>query len=193
MASEQFLKMINDLRRSRDDLLQIRENALSQGKAEEAKRVEAVLDERSPGWNRKRTRRGGATPTTVTFKGESAHFDTAKEAYVWLINKFLFAYPEVLDGEDWLRGFVAEGGRGARFFARDLASLFPTSSDRASDPSNYRRVGGGWLANLNLSNRQKFSVLCKLAAGAELSLGKDWDWDVEGKTPADLVDLADLL
>ena len=119
------------------------------------------------------------TPTTVRFREEEKTFPTAKDAYVWLIRKFTRDRPDVLRGEDWQRRFVAKG-RTVNYFAQDAKSLFPHSPHLANDPNMYTRLGDGWFANLNLSNRQKFGILSGFSAVADYTFEKDWNWFVEG-------------
>lgn len=138
---------------------------------------------------KRKSKSGGHTPTQVRFRTDDACFPTAKEAYVWLMGKFLWDKPDVLADEAWMKDFVAHG-QAANYFARSLVELFPASPHLASDPNMYTRLGRGWFANLNLSNKQKFSILSKFSAVAGYTFETDWDWRVEGEeTPKRLKDL----
>lgn len=179
MDLERFRDLVNDPRRTRDELKQMHRNALAKGKSELAHIAKLALDERFPGWDNRRKRSGGATPTVAAFRGEEMWFPSAKEAYVWLMGKFVWERPDVLGGELWKREFVAKGRR-VNYFARDLRSLFPHSLHLADDPQMYARLGNGWFADLNLSNQQKSNILHRFAAIAGFKYGEDWNWFVEG-------------
>ncbi len=180
MDRERFKSLVNDPRRTRQEIDQMRRNALDKGEIELAYLAEKALDNRFPGWNRGIRKAGGATPTLASFRGEERRFPMAKEAYVWLMDCFIRAKPEILEGPDWQKEFVAKG-RTVNYFDRDLKSLFRDSPHLADDPNNYTILGNGWFADLNLSNAQKFKNLCKFAAIAKFKFKTDWNWEVEGQ------------
>jgi len=112
-------------------------------------------------------------PTTVSFKGTKRDFSTSKEAYIWLIDKWFAAKPNLPE--------MIQHGRGVRYFARTPHKLFISSPDLAEKRSNYEPVSGGWFANTVLDNRLKFKILTGLAKLAGFKLGEDWTWDVLGE------------
>ena len=179
MNRERFRELVNDPRKTREEIEQMRINALNKGEIELAHIAKIALDERFPGWDRSRKRSGGSVPTLARFREEQEWFPSAKEAYVWLMGRFIWDRPDILGGEDWQREFIAKG-RSVNYFAKDLKSLFHHSPHLADDPNKYTRLGDGWFADLNLSNRQKFQILCRFAAIAGYGFEKDWDWFVEG-------------
>jgi hypothetical protein len=178
MDCDRYRELVNDARRTRKDIEQMRHNALAKGKNELAHIAEIALDERFPGWDRVRSKRSGPRPVMASFRGKQKYFQTAKEAYEWLMDCFIRDKPEVLRSEDWEKEFVAKG-RGVNYFSRDLKSLFHNSPHLADDPNNYKRLGEGWFANLVLSNEQKLDKLHRFGAVAGYVFGKDWNWQLE--------------
>src|SRR5687768_7466402 len=145
MDIARFEALLNDPAKSKDDLMTMRQNAARKSAVEHVALVERVLDKRFPEWRVVRTRRGGATPTDVSFRGEKRHFETAREAYVWLIEQFIRAYPKPFVDLDWETLFVARGPR-AIFFARSLRKLFGDKDHLAADTSKHQRLSNGWYA-----------------------------------------------
>lgn len=178
MDRDRFRELVNDSRRTREEIEQMRRNALDKGEIELAHIAKIALDERFPGWDRVKRKASGATPTLASFRDKQESFPTAKEAYVWLMGCFIQGKPEILENEDWQLEFFAKG-RAVNYFAQDLKSLFHHSPHLADDPNNYTRLGKGWFADLNLSNAQKFQILCRFAALAEYRFEKDWNWQVQ--------------
>ena len=121
----------------------------------------------------------GRKPTRVTFQSSGAHFATAKEAYVWLVDKFLAARPNLLD--DTGDGIL--GGWGREYFARCPKELFRTSPHLVEEPGFVEPVTGGWFAMVKLDNAQKRRILKWLAAHGGFQYGTDWTWD-DGSQPA---------
>lgn len=179
MDIDRFLKLLQDPGKSQEDLVTMRENAIAKNAIEHVHLAEKVLDERFPGWRTIRSRRGGSKPTDVVFQGTRKHFDTEKDAYIWLMERFVQHYPKPFDDIDWETRFVAKGPR-ALYFAKSLKSLFRTSPDHATDPTKYHRLVNGWYAKLVLSEHQKVELLSKFAAVAGLRMGEDWDWNGRG-------------
>jgi hypothetical protein len=144
MDIEQFRQSLTDPKRTKEELLTMRENALRKGR-EFASVAEEVLEQRFPGWNRVKSRHGGATPVDVTFLAQGHHFDTAKEAYIWLIERFIHKYPKPFIDLDWETVFLAKGPR-ALFFAKSVRKLFGERQHLADDPNKYHRLTNGWFA-----------------------------------------------
>ena len=107
--------------------------------------------------------------------GRGRAFATEKEAYVWLVERFIAHYPKPFDRINWETAFIAKGAR-TLYFARSLKNLFSTSPSLASDPTKYYRLLNGWYAKLVLSEKQKIELLKKFATVAGLRSGVDWDW-----------------
>src|SRR5438477_8051553 len=175
MDIERFRQSVVDPAKTKQELLTMRDNALRLGAFDHVRAAEDVLEKRFPGWNSVKSRRGGTTPTDVAFLGQRRHFSTAKEAYVWLIERFLHHYPKPFVEIDWETVFIAKGPR-TLFFAKSLKKLFAAAPHLADDPNKYHRLTNGWFAKLVLSNKQKLELLLKFASLAALQFGKDWDW-----------------
>jgi hypothetical protein len=178
---ERFVQLIEDPSRSKADLIAMRENAFSKNSIEHVSLVERVLDTRHPAWRSTASKRGGSKPTEVMFMKVRRSFPTEKEAYVWLMERFITHYPKPFNEIDWETRFVAKGAR-TLYFAKSLKNLFKTSPDLASDPTKYHRLTNGWFAKLVLSEKQKFELLTKFATVAHLCMGADWDWDDRAAT-----------
>jgi hypothetical protein len=126
----------------------------------------------------------GPKETIAFFRGTRKRFDTAKEAYVWLVEHFVASQPEIFENVRWeTTGRVALGrrrasdGRVARnYFARSASALFRQSPSLAKDPNNYVVLQSGWCANTNLSNADKFDILARFGWVLGLKCGADWDW-----------------
>jgi len=184
MDIDRFKRLVADQRRTKDELKTMLSNALKKDEAEYAHIAKIELDTRFPGWASVRGRRGGATPTFVGFRGSEHRFETAKDAYFWLIQKFTEAHPETFATLNWETVFVAKGKR-RNYFGRDLEKMFHESPHLADDQNNYQKLSNGWYANLNLNNDQKFDILCKLAAVGKFDFGREWKWEIEGKSDDD--------
>lgn len=154
--------------------------------SEHARMVEQELNARYPGWDKPRTRRGGKRATVAKFKERTAQFESARDAYIWLVERFADAVPSLFtDLRLETIGYFAIGRRRTpeqraqrNYFAKTARNLFRRSPSLADDSSNYRRLSNGWFANLNVNTRENFEILCRLSAVAKLTHGADWDWEV---------------
>lgn len=178
MTPERFRTLVCDPSRSRQEIEQMLRNALAKGETELARIAKDTLDRRFPGWDTPHTRAAGARPTVAFFRGTERRFETSKEAYIWLLERFLTVKPQLFEKINWETVFVAKG-RKRNYFGKDLKAMFHGSPHLADDPNNYARLTNGWYANTNLNNVQKFEILGRFAAIAKLSYEKDWRWDVE--------------
>lgn len=181
MDIDKFKRLVTDHRRTKDELKTMLSNALNKGEVEFAHIAKNELDIRFPGWTSARTRRGGATPVIVEFRGSKHRFETAKDAYFWLLEKFTEAHPGTFTTLNWETVFVAKGKR-RNYFGRDLEKMFHGSPHLADDQNNYQMLSNGWYANLNLSNDEKFDILCKFAAVGKFDFGREWKWEIEGES-----------
>jgi hypothetical protein len=171
---------------SQSELLQRFENSKSSARyAEHAIIVKRELDTRFPGWDKPRTHRGGSRRTIARFKGEEQKFDTARAAYIWLVEQFAVSNPELFTDVRWeTTGYVAVGrkkgpaGAARNYFARSPIKLFRRTPTLAEDANNFHRLTNGWYVNLNLNTRENFEILCRFAAVSQLKHGLDWDWEV---------------
>lgn len=123
----------------------------------------------------------GPKYTTVSFRGIKQQFPTSKDAYVWLVEKFMGAKPDLLESH-WQRQFAAKG-RVRNYFSRNKKEMFLAAPELADDENNFTRLGNGWYAILNLSNAEKVRILGKLAVIANLQHKQDWDWVDGTKRP----------
>ena len=180
MNIERFLALLNDPAKTKQDLMTIRENAIRSNAIEHVHHAERVLEERFPSWRVVKSRRGGPTPTDVMFLKKRQHFNTAKDAYVWLIERFTQHYPKPFVELDWETVFVAKGPR-ALYFAMSVSKLFGARTHLSEDKNKYHRLTNGWYAKLVLSNKQKLELLMKFSTVARLRFGSDWDWNFLGE------------
>ncbi|HNA04393.1 MAG TPA: hypothetical protein PLV48_10965 [Rhodocyclaceae bacterium] len=180
MDLSRFIQLVNDPRRTKDELRNMLNNAVQNSKPDYARAAKDALDGRFPGWNDVRAKRVGATPTRVVFRGVERRYETAKDAYTWLIERFIEAHPEPFINLDWEIAFVAKG-RQRNYFGRTLKRMFHGSPHLADDANNFARLTNGWYVNLNLSNDKKFAILCNFAAVGKFKYGEEWTWSVEGR------------
>lgn len=181
MDIERFQAMLEKRSRSKADLITMRDNALRQNALGHVHAAEATLERRFPGWRDVRSRRGGRKATDVEFRGRKEYFDSEKEAYVWLLERFIQHYPKPFVELDWETVFVAKGPR-ALYFAKSLQRLFGEHGQHlAADPNKWCQLHNGWYAKLVLSETQKIGLLTKFATVARLRFGVDWDWNDEGR------------
>lgn len=176
MDADEFRRKCEDPKRSRGDLVNLRNNANAKNRPDLAVIAESVLAERFPPFGE---RSGRGTPTRVAFRGEERVFDTAKAAYLWLLEKFVAMNPDLLTTPDWRHAFIAEG-RQRRYFAQSPKDLFDGSPHLADDATMYAQLSNGWFVNLNIGNDQKLGILAKVAAVSEFKIDVDWAWEVMG-------------
>jgi hypothetical protein len=157
--------------------------------AEHATIVSQELSTRFPGWDAPKTHRGGSRRTIVRFQGGEHKFETARAAYIWLVERFAVVNPSLFtDLRAETTGYVAFGrrkgsdGAARNYFARKPANLFRRTPTLADNPNNFHRLPNGWYVNLNLNTRENFEILCRFAAVSKLVHGQDWDWEVTDPT-----------
>lgn len=181
MDLEPFRALLDDPNRSQADLMVMRTNALDRNAVGHVHAAETALDKRFPGWRTVRSRRGGRKATDVEFRGRKEHHATEKEAYVWLLERFIERYPKPFVELDWETVFVAIGPRAA-YFAKSVERLFGAHHQHlAADRNNWVRLSNGWYAKLVLSEVQKLALLLKFGGVAGLLFGVDWDWNGRGR------------
>ena len=181
---EQFRESIRG--ESESELTQRFENCRANAKyAEHALVVKRELDSRFLGWDKPKTRRGGRRPTIVRFRGREQEFDTARAAYIWLVERFATTNPTLFTDIRWeTTGYVGvglrkgTGGAARNYFAKAPAKLFRQTPSLADNSSNFHRLTNGWYVNLNLNTRENFEILCRFAAVSKLEHREDWDWEV---------------
>jgi hypothetical protein len=171
MDIERFQRLLLDPSRSKQDLMKMREHAIDKNAIAHIRAAENALDERFPGWGVVRTHGGGREPTYVEFNGQKVLCDSAKDGYIWLVERFLLNYPDLLE-KDWS---IFNRKQGV-FFSRSLQELFKDYTSEVL-PSMHSRLLNGWHAKTNISNAQKLDSLIHLSALAGLTMGKDWDWN----------------
>lgn len=176
MDIQQFEKLARDPKRTREDLDQMRKNAIDQGKLDFVSIIDEVLLHRFPLHTAKT---GGMTPTTASFRSGEEYFDNGKEAYLWLVGQFIRFRPNILAEYEILH--AGQRSRGRRF-ARDPKNLFPEESIRQGDSRYYSAVGNGWYADTNLNHDGKFASLLQLSHLCRLEYEQDWNFTVHGAT-----------
>lgn len=178
MDIQRFEQLVRDPHKTREDLENMKMNALAKGKPEFAAIADEVLLQRFPVKGR---RSGGATPTTGAFRGRSEEFDSGKDAYLWLVEQFCRYRPDTLDKYVALHTKAGVRSRGCRF-ATNENDLFPEGSRRRGDPAFYSKVSTGWFADTNLNHTDKFATLMQLSYVCGLEYEVDWDFRVTGAT-----------
>ena len=118
-----------------------------------------------------------ANPTIASFRGTVKHFVSAKEAYVWMLNRFFEAKPDVF-ADDSLDSLSMPTGSKRLYFERTPQALFAHNPRLAEDSNLYCCLVNGWYADVNLSNKQKLKNLVKFAKVANLERRRDWEWQV---------------
>lgn len=191
MEFEKFREMVETPSRSKDELLSIRANALSKDAFSHILVVEQVLEQRFPGWRNGPSSRGGAKLTVAMFQGEQREFPSQKDAYLWLIERFIARNPKPFVDLDWQTLLIAKGPR-ILYFAKSLRVLFRQNPDLAKDKNKHSRLSNGWYAQLILNEDQKVEILERIASVSNLRMGVDWDWNGRGLAPG-RVDVDDLL
>ncbi len=83
-----FLSLLQDPQKKQVDLVTMRENAIAKNAIEHVRLAESVLDQRFPNWRTIKSRKGGNKPTNAMFLGVEKHFDSEKDAYIWLMERF---------------------------------------------------------------------------------------------------------
>ncbi|MGZ5025871.1 MAG: MOSC N-terminal beta barrel domain-containing protein [Methylobacter sp.] len=128
---------------------------------------------------------GGSRRTIAYFRGKEKECNTAREAYIWLIERFAKINPTLFTNLKWeTTGYVAVGRRkgpkgvARMYFAKSPDKLFKESLELVDKPKNFHRLTNGWYANLNLNTRENFEILCRFAAVSNLKHLDDWDWKV---------------
>jgi hypothetical protein len=177
MDIDRFRKLIENPDRTQAELEQMMRNAIARNNNEFARLAKEMLDLRFPGWDKLHHKDSRARPTVAMFQGESVEFPTSKGAYVWLIEKFIAAKPELFRTVNWETAFVAKG-RNRNYFGRTPERMFHGSPHLARDRNNYALLTNGWYANLNLSNDQKQTVLIRFGVITNLEYGNQWSWEV---------------
>ena len=182
MDVERTRKLLANPASTRQELEQLLKQALAANQRELAFDIKDAIEERFPvaaAVNR------GATETMATFGPDARRFATAKEAYIWLVERFIGVKPEVFtDIRRETTGYVALGrrkkeGKSIRnYFARSPQALFRNTPRLAEDHNNSVQLQNGWFANTNLNNREKFEALVRFGWLVGLRCGKDWDWEV---------------
>jgi hypothetical protein len=178
MDIQRFEQLVRDPGKTREDLENMKKNALAKGKPDFASIADEVLLQRFP---EKGRRSGGATPTTGTFRGRNNEFASGKDAYLWLVEQFCRYRSGTLDKYVALHTKAGARSKGRRFAANE-SDLFPKGSRRQGDPTFYSKVSNGWFADTNLSHADKFATLMQLSYVCGLEYEVDWNFRVTGAT-----------
>ena len=191
MDLEKFQEMLDSPSMSREELLAIRANVLRKNDLKHLVAVEQVLGRRFPGWRKGPGGRGGASPTVVSPQGKKRDFPSQKQAYIWLVERFIAHNPKPFIDLDWETVYIVKGPR-ILYFAKSLRALFKHNPRLADDKRKHHRLTNGWYAQLYLSENQKVEILERLGGVAQFRVGVDWDWNGRGLSPAH-VDANELL
>jgi len=181
MDVERVRRLLSNQKCLRGELEGLLKEAIAANERELAYEIRDVIEERFPPL----ARRGGPAETVGRYKGMERHFGTAIEAYIWLVERFIEVRPEVFTDIKWeTTGYVAVGQRRSEghairnYFAKSPTKLFRESPHLADNPNNYCRLANAWYANKNLSNAQKFDILCRFGWVVGLTWRTDWDLEV---------------
>lgn len=182
MDVERARRLLSNPKCSRQELDALLKEAIAANERELAYDIKDLIEERFPQTGRSR---GGAAETVARYKGTEKRFPSAIDAYIWLVERFIGMKPEVFTDIKWeTTGYVAVGQRKSEghairnYFARSPGKLFHESPHLADNPNNYCVLQNGWYANKNLSNAQKFDILCRFGWVVRLKWETDWDWEV---------------
>jgi hypothetical protein len=121
------------------------------------------------------------TPSTARFRDIHQEFDTARDAYIWLVENIISAMPAAFSDPS-SKALTIILGNSRKYFAHNLEALFRDSPYLMTEKSTHTLLTNGWVASVNLSNAQKFDILLRLAALARLLYPQDWEWTVPGAT-----------
>lgn len=181
MDIQKFTQMVRNPGKTKDDLKRILENARRKQALDHVDIVRDELDRQFPGWDVVRSRQGGSTPNVAVFRGYERSFDTAKEGYIWLIEKFIAVRPELFSDPSSETLYLALG-KSRNYFGRNPNALFKGSPHLAEIHTNHVHLRNGWFANVNLNNAQKFDILLRFAALTRVEYPTEWEWKVSGAT-----------
>jgi hypothetical protein len=177
---EKLLETLRSSQRSRGELVALAEEARRDGRDDFEVGILEILDERFPDFNDNlAVATENSRSTTANFAGKTRHFDSAKDAYIWLFESMLGALGKVDDRllDDYVFArMVTTGSRGGRYLALSPERLFPNDPKRASDPAFYHQMQNGWFLNMNVSNKQKDERLYALATFMPDDLKNNWSW-----------------
>ena len=127
--------------------------------------------------------------TKVSFRGSEGNFRTDKGAYIWLLRKFVAAFPDLMKTASY-----AIKSNERLFFARTPQELFTASPHLAEDPQKYAQItdegdSEKWFANVNIdTQRTKLLNLDLLSSIAGFKRGEDWTWEQK----RDYIEVLDL-
>ena len=177
MDLERFKALASDPKRRVAELAQMKANAAERKNWDAVKIVEEILAARS---QVKPSGKIGRTPTLAAFKGETQEFDSAKDAYLWLVQRFRATSPALLERyvEEHARKKQSQGLR----FASVPEKLFPPGSSRIGNPQFVHNFGDGWFADVNISNDDKYAALLALSGLSGIS---DSEWQFQPSVASD--------
>ena len=121
-----------------------------------------------------------AKSSTARFRDIQEQFASGREAYIWLVEKFISSKPATFKGDPSSNALKAILGNSQKYFANNVETLFHDAPHCIAQKSMFARLTNGWVASVILSNAQKFDILLRFAAVAQLSYPQDWDWTVQG-------------
>jgi len=163
---------------TRQDLEQLKRNALSAGNRNFAQIAHNLLEELFS----VRTRRGGgATPSKVTFKGKVQNFYSGKDGFIWLVDQFgLHKNTLYTEYQEFRIKHKSSGFR----LAKSPKNLFPAGSESVGNPGHFAPLVNGWYVTTILNHVDKFYLLKQLGYLANLNYPADWNFEIQGGTEA---------
>jgi hypothetical protein len=105
--------------------------------------------------------------TRVRFRGIAEQLPTEREAYIWLLNRFLNTAGNFFESKNQVVKNVCTGPRGSVRFAR--------SPNRMHQP---KELSNGWYAETCLNEGQKDRNLYLVAQLIGVSSERDYEWQV---------------
>jgi hypothetical protein len=118
--------------------------------------------------------------TTIKCASRSATFESAKDAYVRLVEWFCERVPELMNRYTEER--ARRGFRSLPRYAKNLENLYRPNSPQRDDENTRQRMVNGWYALTLHSGKSQFDDLKYLASLADLVFEKDWDFSMSDPT-----------
>ena len=173
--------LLNTLKNSKYSLEELQvmlAGAMKDNRLDFADGLQEIIDQQYPQMTETPTSRDSRHCSAI-FHGKTRDFDTAVDAFIWLVESMIEHWPNppgALLNDSVFQQTVAIGKHGARYFAESPDALFPCDPERASDSRKSFQLKNGLYLNLNLSNNQKDHRLYALASACALKQGIDWSW-----------------
>jgi hypothetical protein len=158
MEIDKFVSYVKSPSHTQKDLENILHNCLEKEALEHVKITKEQLDLRFPNWQKPSSRLGGNTPTIVVCKNKIHKFETATEAFIYIVKDIIQSNPGILEKLEESKPWIISG-HSRNWFARTPQKLYYGSPHLAENTANYKKLSNGWFVDLNSNNEHKFNVL----------------------------------